>query len=140
MTINNRGLSGQPALPYPDFRAYAGEDVFAIVAFLDHMNVPVFPNTICYQIDDLTNSKNMVPRTCLTPPTISGNPLPFSFTNTTVQLPASYWDMTYPWQGSQVCQISWDFTALDSVTQTLFTGRAVNVVELCAIQTPNAMT
>lgn len=129
MTINNRALQGQPTLPYADFRSYAGEDVFANVAFIDAANNPVIPITIQYQIDDLTNAQNMVPIT-----QVPG--APYTQSAMRLQLPASYWNMTFPYQGSQICQISWTYTALDSISNTQFTGRAVNVVELCAIQTP----
>jgi hypothetical protein len=131
VTINNRALQGQPTLPYADFRSYAGEDVFANVAFVDAANNSVVPLTIVFQIDDLTNAQNMVPQTSIpnTAPTVYASAM-------RIQLPASYWNMTFPYQGSQICQISWTYTATDVLSGSVYTGRAVNVVELCAIQTP----
>lgn len=126
MTINNRGLSGNPVLPYVDFRSYAGSDLFFDLAFLDHTAAGVTPTIVTYRIDDLTNSLSMVPLTNLG--ALAATML--------VQIPASKWVMSYPYQGSQLCQITWTFTALDSVTSTSFTATLVTIVELIAIQTP----
>lgn len=63
MTINNRGLSGQPILPYVDYRSYMGADVFVDLTFLDHTGNPVQPMSVSYRIDDLTNAVPMQPLT-----------------------------------------------------------------------------
>jgi hypothetical protein len=54
----------------------------------------------------------------------------------TLQLPGSEMVMTHEWQGSQYCQLSLYFTAIDSVTNTTFTGRGITIIELVSIQTP----
>lgn len=66
MTINNRGLSGQPILPYVDYRSYMGADVFIDLNFLDHTGNLVQPNSVSYRIDDLTNAVPMQPLTAIT--------------------------------------------------------------------------
>lgn len=66
MTINNRGLSGQPILPYVDYRSYMGSDIFIDLTFLDHTGSPVTPTSATYRIDDLTNAVPMVASTSIT--------------------------------------------------------------------------
>jgi hypothetical protein len=127
--IGNRGLQGQPVLPYADYKAYAGVDGFFDLQFVDHTQTPVVPTSFTYQLDDLTNDQNMVPATSASPATSAY----------TLQIPGASMVMTYPYQGSQICQLSCTFTALDSVTSTSFTGKGVIIVELCAIQTPNGL-
>lgn len=121
MTINNRGLSGQPSLPYVDFRSYAGADVFIDLAFLDHTGVPVQPTTLFYQVDDLTNCVNVIPSTSVT---VTG-------TSQTVQIAGAKLQMTRQWQGSELLQIF--------MTATLPDGskvQSISILELIAIQTP----
>lgn len=65
MTINNRGLSGQPTLPYIDYKSYMGADVFIDMTFLDHTGTPVTPNSVAYRIDDMTNCVPMVQSTII---------------------------------------------------------------------------
>jgi hypothetical protein len=65
MTIGNRGLAGQPILPYTDFRSYVGADLFIDLTFLDHTLTEVVPTSAQYQLDDITNDINMVPLTSL---------------------------------------------------------------------------
>lgn len=126
MTINNRGLAGQPGLPYVDYRVYAGSDAFVDLTFLDRTGTLVLPATAVYQLDDLTNSQSMVQQTALV-----------GLASTmTLQIPASVLVMKYPWQGSQICQLLVTFTALDSLTSTLFTANGLAIIELIAIQTP----
>jgi hypothetical protein len=128
MVISNRALQGQPVLPYPQHYILAGNDVFIDLAFLDHTLTGITPVSLVYQIDDLTNSVNMLP------PTI---PSPFPTSDLyTLQIPGSVMVMTFPYEGSQVCQISYTMTAIDSVTGNTFTSKKVDVVELCAISTP----
>ena len=123
MTINNRGLAGQPSLPYVDYRAYAGADVFLDFTFLDHTGVAATPKSFTYQIDDITNAQNMFPATTVVP----GNYL------FTLQIPGSVLQMTHTWQGSQICQISGNAVLPDNNSNVPF----VTVIELVSIQTPN---
>ena len=126
MTINNRGLRGQPNLPYTDNRSYAGADVFVDLAYLDHTNSPVTPTSITYQLDDITNAMNMIPATALTP----------SGPTQTLQIPGSTMQMTYPAvaQGSQLCQLL--VTAVLPDGSPNATAKSVSIIELVAIQTP----
>lgn len=124
--INNRGLEGQPVLPFPQVRVYAGDDVFVPMTFLDWTKAPQTPTLLTYQLDDITNAINMIPSTTVT------TGLGSSYT---LQLPGSSMNMDMQWQGSQLCQLS--VTAVIPITgggtQTI---RGVFIIELCAIQTP----
>lgn len=122
MTINNRGLSGQPTLPYIDYRSFAGSDVFIDLTFLDHTGVLVQPTTLQYQIDDITNAVNIVPGTSVT---VTG-------TSQTVQIPGSVLQLTHNWQGSEIFQIMWKMVLPGPSTVYAF-----SILELVAIQTPN---
>jgi hypothetical protein len=127
MTINNRGLAGQPIRPYQDFRSYAGADVFVTFTFLDQTGTPVTPSSINYQLDDITNDVNMLPATIVTP---TANPF-------ILQIPGASLNMTYPYQGSQLCQLAVQATLLNTVTGTPSSVVGVAIIELCAIQTPS---
>lgn len=127
MVWNNRGLSGQPVLPYADFQSYIGQDVFCNLAFLDHTKTPVTPVTLGYRIDDLTNSQNIVQPTSITTGLAS---------TMVYQIPGSQMNIPYAWEGSIIAQVAWTFTAFDSVTGNTFTGNSVNVIELINIQVP----
>lgn len=121
MTINNRGLSGQPSLPYVDYRSYAGADVYIDLAFIDYCGCPVQPATLVYQVDDLTNACNVIPKTVI----------PVTGTQQVLNIPGALLHMTHQWQGSEIFQIL--------MTATLTGGsviRSVSVLELIAIQTP----
>lgn len=126
MVISNRGLAGQPVLSYVDYRAYQGTDVFLDLTFLDHTGTAVTPSTANYQVDDITNAINMIPKTTFTP---GSNPY-------TLQIPGSLMVMTHNWQGSQLCQFSLNATITDSVTSTSAQINQVIIIELIAIQTP----
>lgn len=126
MPINNRGLSGQPVLPYVDYRSYAGSDVFIDLTFLDHTGVLVTPNSLSYQVDDLTNAVNVIPATVVT---VTG-------TTQTVQIAGSLLQLTHNWQGSEIFQIIWKMVLPGSPTSTVY---AVTILELLAIQTPNSL-
>jgi hypothetical protein len=127
MTYNNRSLAGQPILPYADFQSYLGQDVFANLSFLDHTKTPVTPLTLQYRMDDITNQQNLIPLTNVTTGLAS---------SMVYQIPAASMQINYAWEGSIIAQISWSFTAVDSVTGTTFTGNSVNVVEIINIQVP----
>lgn len=122
MPIGNRGLQGQPGLPYIDYRSYAGVDVFLDLTFLDHTGVTVIPASITYQVDNMTNAVNMIPPTTLVS---NGN------AQQTLQLPGSQMVMFNNFSGSQICQVY--ITAVLSDGSTI---KSVTVVELCGIQTP----
>lgn len=121
MTINNRGLQGQPGLPYIDNRLYAGSTAVLNFTILDINGVAAPPVQFTYQVDDMTNAQNMVPSTSI-------GAQAFQFT---VTLPASAMVMTHDWQGSQICQISSTATLADGSTV-----KGITVIELVSIQTP----
>lgn len=123
MTINNRGLRGQPNLPYVDNRSYAGADVFIDYTFLDHTGAPVTPASITYQLDDISNVNNMIPATAVTP----------TGSSQTLQIPGAKMAMTYPAiaQGSQICQLLTTVVLPDASTV-----KSIAIIELIAIQTP----
>lgn len=126
MPINNRGLSGQPILPYVDYRSYEGVDVFIDLTFLDHTGTPIVPTTFQYQIDDLTNSVNVAPLTSVS----------VSATIFTLQISGSVLQLTHVWQGSEIFQISMIATWTDPITHASCTTKGVAILELLAIQTP----
>lgn len=124
MTINNRGLSGQPTLPYVDYRSYAGADVFIDLTFLDHFGVLAVPVSFSYQIDDLTNAIPIVAKTVVT---VTGS-------TQTLQIPGAILQLSYPWQGSEIFQISMTAVMPGSPTSVV---RGVAILELISIQTPS---
>jgi len=127
MPINNRGLSGQPILPYVDYRSYQGADVFIDLTFLDHAGNLVVPTSFKYQVDDITNAVNVIPQTSVT----------VAASTYTLQIPGSRLVMTHNWQGSEIFQIWMTATWIDTVTSASCTAQGVSVLELLAIQTPN---
>jgi hypothetical protein len=144
--IGNRGLQGQPVLPYANVKSYAGADVFMDLAFLDHTGTPVVPISITLEIDDLTNDQTPLSPTVLNPAGSSVGPLfyPAFSSAFTIQISGNSnfqaLQMSFPYEGSQLDQIVITFTAIDSVTGNLFNAPAVSaVIELCAIQTPSGM-
>ncbi len=124
MPINNRGLSGQPTLPYVDYRSYAGADVFIDLTFLDHTGVLVVPTSLNYRIDDMTNATPVVQQTSVT---VTGS-------TQTLQIPGSVLQMTHEWQGSEIFQILFTAVLPGSPTSTV---KCVTILELLSIQTPN---
>ena|ERR1700676_4991077 len=137
--IGNRYLQGSVTLPYANVKAYPGTDIFMDFSFVDHTNTPVSPITIAIEIDDITNSVVMVGPTTLNPSGTVGNsgaPLSYpAFAPTMyLQVSASAWNMTFPYIGSQLCQVGMQFTAIDSVSGLPFTGTGViAIIELCAL-------
>lgn len=130
MTISNNGIRGQPTLPYADYRSYAGSDVFLDMTFVDHTMTEVIPTSFTWQMDNLSDGVNMIAPSTSTP----------TASAMTLQIPGSQMQMTFDWRGSQLCQLSGSFTAIDSVTGNPFTAQLIAIVELCAIQTPNSAT
>jgi hypothetical protein len=122
MPINNRGLSGQPILPYVDYRSYQGADVFIDLTFLDHTGALVTPSTFSYQIDDMTNSLSIVPATSVA---VTGS-------TQTLRLLGSVFQLSHNWQGSEIWQIS-----MKAVLPDGSTVMGVTILELLAIQVPN---
>jgi hypothetical protein len=136
--IGNRGLQGQPILPYAEVKSYAGADVFLDLAFVDHTNTPVVPTSISLEIDDLTNSQVMLAPTVLASGGSTSGSLIYPAFATTMylQVAGAIMQMSFPYEGSQLCQFAFTFTGVDSVTGQPFTSPAViAVIELCAIQT-----
>lgn len=127
--IGNRGLNGTTILPYANYNLYAGSDAFLDLEFVDHTLTPVTPTSFTWQLDDLTNDVSMVAATTSVPTSASQ----------TLQIPGSQLVMTYPYIGSQLCQFSFSFTAIDSVTNASFTASGVACINLCAIQTPTGI-
>jgi hypothetical protein len=142
LIIGNRGLQGSPNLPYLQDTTYAGEDTYVGYIFLDRVMQPVMPLTIRVELDDLTNCQNMDqgPNTLVA----AGASTPFyiypAFTSGAnpqwqLQLTALLMQMTYPYQGSQICKLKLMFTAVDSVLGNPFTGVFENIIELVASPT-----
>lgn len=129
-------------LPYPSQAQYAGNDCFVPMTFLDRQRVPVIPTSIKVELDDLTNAivmdggpNTLSPAGAVTtfytyPAFTSGSPTPWL-----LQANAAVMQMTYPYEGSQICKMKIVFTALDSVTGTNFTDVIENVIELASSPT-----
>lgn len=142
LIIGNRGLQGAPNLPYLQDTTLAGEDTYINYVFLDRTNTPVVPVTISVELDDLTNSINM---------DNGPNPLNAAGASTTnyiypafasgaaspwvLQLTAAVMQMTYPYQGSQICKMKLVWTSNDSVYNNPFTGIFENIIELVSSPT-----
>lgn len=137
--ISNRQLQGQPTLPYTDNVIWAGQDVFTTLSFVDRTQTPVVPTSLAVEIDDLTNAISMFgPYTFLSAGgVIPAQPLGYpAFASVMlVDIPPGIMQMTYPFQGSQIVQLKWKATALDSVTGNSFQIVKVDIVSLCEIAT-----
>ena len=142
LIIGNRGLQGSPNLPYLQDTVLAGSDTYMQFVFLDRTNTPVVPTSIKVELDDLTNSINMDggPNTFsaagastnyyIYPAFSSGANPPWE-----LQLTAALMQMTYPYQGSQICKFKMVWTGLDSVYGNPFTGVFENIIELVSTPT-----
>ncbi len=142
MPIGNRYLQGQPILPYANVKAYPGTDIFMDFSFVDHTNTPVVPTSISIEIDDITNSVVMAGPSTLSAAGSNASPFIYpAFASTMyLQVSGSVWQMTFPYIGSQLCQVGAQFTAIDSVTGQPFTSNAViAIIELCALATVSGM-
>jgi len=134
--IGNRYLQGQPVLPYANVKAYPSTDMFLDLQFIDHTNTPVVPTSVSIEIDDITNSVILFGPTVLTAAGVVGPPITYGAfaSSMTLQVGPSVWTMTYPYVGSQLCQVGMQFTAIDSVTGQPFTSTSIiAVIELCAL-------
>jgi len=142
LIIGNRSLQGGPMLPYLQDTSYSGSDTYLGYVFLDRTNTPVTPTTIKIELDDLTNSIVMDngPNT-LNPAGASTAsyiyPVFSSGANNLweLQLTAALMQMTYPYEGSQICKLKLVWTGLDSVLGNPFTGVFENIIELVASPT-----
>jgi len=143
MVIGNRYLQGSPILPYANVKAYPFTDLFMDLQFVDHTNTPVVPTSISIEIDDITNSVVMAGPTTLNPAgAVGGTPFSYqAFSATmTLQVVATAWQMTFPYIGSQLCQVGMQFTAIDTVTGQPFTSTSVvAVIELVALATVSGL-
>jgi hypothetical protein len=142
LIIGNRGLQGSPNLPYLQDTTYSGQDTYLGYVFLDRVNQPVVPISIIVELDDLTNSINMDggPNTFNSAGATTTNYIYPAFSSGAnpqweLQLTAAVMQMTYPYQGSQICKLKLVFTALDSVYGNPFTGIFENIIELVASPT-----
>jgi hypothetical protein len=142
LIIGNRGLQGSPNLPYLQDTTYSGQDTYLGYVFLDRVNQPVVPTSIIVELDDLTNSINMDggPNTLNSAGASTTFYIYPAFTNGAnpqweLQLTAAVMQMTYPYQGSQICKLKLVFTAVDSVYGNPFTGVFENIIELVASPT-----
>jgi hypothetical protein len=145
--IGNRYLQGSPVLPYAHFMAYQNTDIFFDLQFVDHTQTPVTPTAISIEIDDLTNSIAMLNPTILNPAgnSVAGPPWlfypVFGPTSMYLQIQAPIWTMSFPYIGSQVCQVGMTFTATDSVTGQPFTStQVVAIVEMVSVATVSGQT
>lgn len=145
MPIGNRYLQGSPILPYANVKAYPGTDLFMDLQFVDHTNTPVIPTSISIEIDDITNSVVMAgPATLSAAGAVGTAGVPFTYpafaASMYLQALGSAWQMTFPYIGSQLCQVGMSFTAVDSITGQSFTSNAViAIVELCALATVSGL-
>lgn len=145
--IGNRYLQGSPILPYANVKAYPNTDIFMDLQFVDHTNTPVIPTSISIEIDDITNSvvlPNCGPIILNPAGAVGSAGSPFTYpafaATMYLQVLASAWQMTFPYIGSQLCQVGMQFTAVDSVTGQPFTSTAVvAVIELCALATVSGL-
>lgn len=142
LIIGNRGLQGSPNLPYLQDTVLAGSDTYMQFVFLDRVNQPVLPLSIRVELDDLTNCQNMDggPNTFNSAGAVTTNYIYPAFASGAnppweLQLTAAVMQMTYPYQGSQICKFTLVWTALDSVYSNPFTGRFENIIELVATPT-----
>lgn len=97
------------------------------MTFFDHTDVPVVPIGVGWQLDDITDNVSMIAASTFIP----------TESTYVLQIPGADMVMTYDWKGSQLCQLSGQFQAIDSVTGQLFLATFCNIIELCSIQTPN---
>jgi hypothetical protein len=142
LIIGNRGLQGGPNLPYLQDTVLAGSDTYMAFVFLDRTNTPVVPTSIKVELDDLTNAQNMDngPNTLNSAGASGTNYIYPAFTSGAnppweLQLTAALMQMTYPYEGSQICKLKVLWTGADSVLGNPFTGVFENIIELVATPT-----
>jgi hypothetical protein len=145
MVIGNRYLQGSPILPYANVKAYPATDIFMDLQFVDHTNTPVIPISISIEIDDITNSVVMAgPANLVSTGAVGTVGVPFTYpafaATMYLQCLASMWNMTFPYIGSQLCQVGMQFTYTDSVSGQVCTStQVVAIIELCALATVSGL-
>jgi hypothetical protein len=144
--IGNRYLQGTPILPYANVKAYPNTDIFMDLQFVDHTNTPVTPTDIRIEIDDISSATvTVVGPMTLNPAGAIGTPAsPYTYPafqpTMYLQVLASAWQMTFPYVGSQLCQVGMQFTAIDTVTGQPFTSTSIiAIIELCALATVSGL-
>lgn len=142
LIIGNRSIQGGPMLPYLQDTTYAGQDTYLGFVFLDRVNVPVTPTSIKVELDDLTNSIAMDggPNTLTAAGASTVNYIYPAFASGAItpwelQLTAALMQMTYPYEGSQICKLKLVWVGVDSVLGNPFTGVFENIIELVASPT-----
>jgi len=142
LIIGNRALNGSPMLPYTQDQQLSGQDVFLPFVFLDRTGTPVVPTSIQVELDDLTNSVTMDggPNTLNPAGASSGKYIYPVFANGDgtpwlLQMSASIMQMTFPYEGSQICKLKMVWTGNDSVTTNAFTQVTETIIELVASPT-----
>jgi len=142
LIIGNRALQGGPNTPYRSDQILANADTYLQYTFLDRQNVPVTPTSIIVELDDLTNGINMDggPNTLNPAGASTTNYIYPAFTSGAtppwvLQLTAALMQMSYPYQGSQICKLTLKWTGVDSVLGNPFTGRFENVIEMVSSPT-----
>jgi hypothetical protein len=146
-TINNRYLQGSPILPYAQIKCYVDSDVFLDLAFVDHTKTPVTPTRISIALTSLQSGTVVGSGPTLLNPAGATSVVDYSYPAFApimyLQIAAALWQQAaltpFPWTGSQLCQITMQFQAVDSVTGNLFTSTAViAVIELVSIGYPTS--
>jgi hypothetical protein len=144
--IGNRYLQGTPILPYANVKAYPNTDIFMDLQFVDHTNTPVVPTDIRIEIDDISSATVTLvgPQTLNSAGAIGTVGVPYTYpafaATMYLQVLASAWQMTFPYVGSQLCQVGMQFTAVDSVTGQPFTSTSIiAIIELCALATVSGL-
>lgn len=142
LIIGNRALQGSPNLPYLQDQVLSGADTYVSYVFLDRAGVPVTPVSIRIELDDLTNSLNMDggPNTLnpagastvnyIYPAFTSGGVTPWE-----LQLTANLVQMSYPYQGSQICKLKLVWTGVDSVLGNPFSSTFENIISIVSTPT-----
>jgi hypothetical protein len=102
----------------------------------------VTPTSIIVELDDLTNGINMDggPNTLVAAGASTTNYIYPVFTSGAtppwvLQLTAALMQMSYPYQGSQICKLTMKWAGVDSVLGNPFTGRFENVIEMVSSPT-----
>ncbi len=119
--FNNRAIAGQPTRGYNDVLVNANTDVWLALTFVDRNGLAITPTSVKYQIDNLTDTVNVLAAT-----TFGG-----TLSNTIeINIPASVNQMSYPDRGSQVNQISVVAAYADGSKET-----QVFIYTLCSVAT-----
>jgi hypothetical protein len=140
LIIGNRALQGGPMAPYsqsPNDTSYQGVDQYLPIVFLDRTRTPVVPSSIQVELDDITNAQVMAgPSTLVSTGANTGSFIYPAFTSGgagapwVLQISGAAMTMTYPYEGSQICQLKFVWTGNDSVTGNPFTEVANYIFEL----------